>query len=324
MPTILISFASWEPRFVLGVAHLIEKGGVDKCVVIYATEYATRTAPNRDELRNVAKKHNVELSEIPIVLETSIASWKQLAQELPPHLTGDIDVLFDISTAPREPLWYVLHILDALGCNSQWIYHHPRGYAEDWLSRNAQSPRLILKRSGIALPGKKTCIIALAGFDHERLAQLIERYEPMKCFVGRQTGNQLGNASRNTGFNEAFVNQKEIEIFDFDCYDASSEAVQSLLKRLPMDIWEKYNVIGVALGPKPSAITMFKLTQIHPEMGLVYIPSGEYNPEYSSDIDLNKTSCGAINELVPLVLEESMFIQPSVPSTAHGADNLPA
>jgi hypothetical protein len=177
----------------------------------------------------------------------------------------------------------------------QWVYHHPESYTKDWLSRNAQSPRLILKRSGIALPGKKTCIIALAGFDHERLAQLIERYEPVKCFVGRQIGKQLDNPSRNTGFDEVFVNQKEIEVFDFDCYDASSMAVQSLIARLPLDIWEKYNVIGASLGPKPSAITMFKLTQIHREMGLVYIPSGEYNPEYSMGIDLPKTSLGSLS-----------------------------
>lgn len=322
MSTILISFASWEPRFIMGVTHLIKEGGIEKCVIVYSTEYATRTAPNRDELIKVAKEHNVVLKEIPIELETSIASWKQLAQELPQHFTSDIDVLFDISTAPREPLWYVLHILDALGCNVQWIYHHPGSYTKDWLSRNSQSPRLILKRSGIALPGKKTCIIALAGFDHERLAQLIERYEPIKCFVGRQTGNQLDNPSRNTGFNEAFINQKEIEVFDFDCYDASNEAVQTLLKRLPIDIWEKYNVIGAALGPKPSAITMFKLTQIHPEMGLVYIPSGEYNPEYSSGIDLNKTSRGEINKLERLVSKDLYFKQPSVPSMVRDAGNL--
>lgn len=295
MATILISFASWEPRFVMGVTHLIERGGFDKCVVIYSTEYATQTASNRDVLKDVVKKHKVELSEIPIVLDSSIAEWKQLVQELPHYVTSDDDILFDISTAPREPLWYSLHILDALECKVQWIYHHPESYTKDWLSRNAQSPRLILKRSGIALPGKKTCIIALAGFDHERLAQLIERYEPMKCFVGRQTGNQLGNPSRNTGFNETFINQKEINVFDFDCYNASSEAVQSLLSRLPTEIWEKYNVIGAALGPKPSAITMFKLTQIHPEMGLVYIPSGEYNPEYSIGIDLPKTSSGVLS-----------------------------
>lgn len=293
-------------------------------MIVYSTEYATRTAPNRDELKKVAKEHNVELKEIPIELETSFASWKQLAQELPQHFTSDIDVLFDISTAPREPLWYVLHILDALGCNVQWIYHHPGSYTKDWLSRNSQSPRLILKRSGIALPGKKTCIIALAGFDHERLAQLIERYEPIKCFVGRQTGNQFGNSSRNTGFNEAFIKQKEIELFDFDCYNASDMAVQLLLLLLPRDIWEKYNVIGASLGPKPSAITMFKLTQAHPEMGLVYIPSGEYNPEYSSGIDLDKTSHGKISKLSHDIYTDQSLRQPSVPSMAHGAGNLPA
>lgn len=294
MAQIIISFASWEPRFVMGVTQLIEEGDIDSCVIVYSKEYAALTECNRGALEKVAKVHSVAFREVPVALETSIATWNQLAQDLPKYVASDAEVIFDISTAPREPLWYTLHILDALGCKVQWKYHHPASYAEDWLSRNAQSPRLILKRSGISLPGKKTCIIALAGFDHERLAQLIERYEPMKCYVGRQIGEQLGNASRNTGFNDAFISQKEIEIIDFDCYDASSAAVQSLLERLPSTIWEKFNVIGASLGPKPSAITMFKLTQIHPEMGLVYIPSGEYNPEYSCGIDFPKTSCGEL------------------------------
>lgn len=296
MAKTLISFASWEPRFVKGVTHLINTEDINKCVIVYSVEYATRTASNRNELKRLAKECDVKLSEIKIEIETSIASWKQLVQELPQYITGEIDTLFDISTAPREPLWYILQILDAVGSKTHWIYHHPAAYTQSWLSRNSQSPRLILKRSGIALPGKKTCIIALAGFDHERLAQLIERYEPIKCFVGRQTGNQLDNPSRNTGFNEMFVNQKEVTVFDFDCYDASNEAVQRLLAQLPIKMWGNYNVIGASLGPKPSAITMFKLTQIHPEMGLVYIPSDEYNPDYSSGIDLNKTSCGEMSK----------------------------
>jgi hypothetical protein len=98
MTTTLISFASWEPRFVKGVTHLMEEGGVNKCVVVYAKEYAAQTAHNRYVLNSEAKKHSIELVEVQISLETSIASWKQLVQELPKYVADNTDVLFDITT----------------------------------------------------------------------------------------------------------------------------------------------------------------------------------------------------------------------------------
>lgn len=290
----LISFASWESRFLQGVGHLIEKDAPKNCIILFATEYADRTAENRNAIKGIVSDHNIPLIEIPVTLATSLGSWEALAKFLPANIESNSSVLFDISTAPREALWYTLHIFDALGCETRWIYHRPETYAEDWLSRNALSPRLLLKRSGVALPSRKTFIVALSGFDSERLAQLVERYEPTKCIVGRQTGDQLKNTERNTGFDSAFIKQKEIEIFDFDCYDASDEALNRLLERLPKEIWEEFNVIGASLGPKPSAITMFKLTQIHPEMGLVYIPSGEYNINYSAGIDLHGNFQGVL------------------------------
>ncbi|MES2024317.1 MAG: hypothetical protein V4448_02050 [Pseudomonadota bacterium] len=306
MPTTLVCFASWEPRFFEGVNNSFHKESPSTCIVIFSNEYASRTAENRKKIAQIAKEKNISLLEIPIDLTSSIGCWSALVSSLPANISKKSEVLFDISTTPREALWYILHILDALDCRTRWIYYRPKDYAENWLSRNALSPHLLLKRSGIALPGRKTCIVALAGFDSERLAQLIERYEPTQCFVGRQTGDQLGNPTRNTGFDDPFVKQKNIKLFDFNCYDASHDPLQKLMSELPADIWEKFNVIGTALGPKPSAITMFMLTQIHPDMGLVYIPSGDYNPEYSVGIDLTNISEGVVPTLTSIQMQSEI------------------
>lgn len=292
----LLTFGSWEPRFILGASHLYSGGAIRRVIVPFAEEYAERTQQNRNDLRKLIEDSGGAYADFPTTLATSIDCWRALSQKIPELLGSERDVLLDISTGPREAIWYILHILCALGCAVTWRYYRPApdSYARDWLSRNAQSPRVLLKRSGIALPGRKTCIIALAGFDTERLAQLIEKYEPAYCLVGRQTGNQFGNETRNTGFDTAFVHQRQITIFDFDCYDALDSTIDELLTKIPDDIWRDFNVIGASLGPKPSAITMFKLSQIHPEMGLVYVPSGDYNPNYSDGIDLLAVSEGFI------------------------------
>ncbi len=291
--TTLLTFGSWEPRFLLGAKHLCAGGSITRVIVPFADEYADRTQSNRSELRKFTEDNGGVYHDFPITLATSIDCWRALSQEIPKFLESEGEVFLDISTGPREAIWYALHILSALGCAITWRYHRPASYA-DWLSRNSKSPRVLLKRSGIALPGRKTCIIAFAGFDTERLAQLIEKYEPGYCLVGRQTGKQLENESRNTGFDAAFVHQRQIIIFDFDFYDASDNALNELLLKIPEEVWKDYNVIGASLGPKPSAITMFKLSQVHPEMGLVYVPSGDYNPDYSSGINLSKFSEGVI------------------------------
>lgn len=294
--TTLLTFGSWEPRFVLGAKDLYNGGAISRVIVPFAEEYAGRTQQSRNDLRKFVEDSGGVYSEFSITLARSINCWRTLSQEIPRIIGSDRDVLLDISTAPREAIWYILHILNALNCNITWRYYRPApdSYARDWLSRNAQSPRLLLKRSGVALPGQKTCIVALAGFDTERLAQLIEKFEPGRCLVGRQTGKQFGNESRNTGFDTAFVHQRQITIFDFDCYDTSAGAIDKLLAKIPSDTWRDFNVIGTSLGPKPSAITMFMLSQIHPEMGLVYVPSGDYNPNYSDGIDLSTVSEGYI------------------------------
>lgn len=293
--TTLLTFGSWEPRFFLGAKHLCSGGTISRVIVPFAEEYAEWTQQNRSDLRNLVEDNGAAYSDFPISIGRSIDEWRVLSQEIPKLLGSERDVVLDISTGPREAIWYILHVLTALGCNVSWRYYRPapNSYA-DWLSRNAQTPRVLLKRSGVALPGRKTCIVALAGFDTERLAQLIEKFEPGCCLVGRQTGKQFGNELRNTGFDSVFIRQRQITVFDFDCYDASDAALEKLLAKIPTTIWRNFNVIGASLGPKPSAVTMFKLSEVHPEMGLVYVPSGEYNRDYSSGIDLSTVSEGLI------------------------------
>jgi len=47
---------------------------------------------------------------------------------------------------------------------------------------------------------------------------------------------------------------------------------------------EKYNIILNSLGAKISAISLFKLWLSYPQLALSYIPSKEYNKDYSSGI----------------------------------------
>ncbi|SDK78123.1 hypothetical protein SAMN05192566_2381 [Methylophilus rhizosphaerae] len=105
--------------------------------------------------------------------------------------------------------------------------------------------------------------------------------------IGHQIGDQLENKVRNV-FGVEEPTEADM-FFDFNCFDPSDQSVQLLREKIE-PITKSHNVLAASLGPKPSALILFKLTELIPEIGLVYIAANDYNIEYSSGIDLtNRT-----------------------------------
>ena len=184
------------------------------------------------------------------------------------------------STTPRDIIWYFLHILHALKVETQFSYYQPESYTGDYLSRDSQKPSLVLMRSGIAYPDRKTCILVLSGYDEERLFQLKNGFEPDKMVIAKQTGEQFDNSHRNTSIDEG---NSSVEEFEFDSYNLERSNIEFLCNKIK-PYTDTHNVMAASLGPKPSAVILFELTQMFPEIGLVYAPAGDYSSKYSTGI----------------------------------------
>lgn len=279
---VLIAPVGWEERFEEGVYIDISEFKPTKLILPYSQAYEERTLPFRTRIKERADSLNIQCIESEHDYCDAVTLYTSLLTLLSSHISSTTNVRLNATTAPRDLIWYSLQYLSENAVSTEFSYFRPLDYDKTYLSRDAKAPRLILKRSGIAFPDRPTCILALAGYDNERLSQLQHRYEPKIMLIGRQTGNQLKNEDRNIALNRESTEVKWY--FDIDCYDTSDSSVSILRDQLDK-LNEPHNIIAASLGPKPCALTLFKLTQLMPDIGLVYIPAGDYSPDYSTGIN---------------------------------------
>lgn len=292
---ILISVASWEDRFQEGVLETLSKHTIQSVSVLYSEKYGAQTKSNRASLLSACEIKGIAYSESRLDFTDAPQTWKGIQSWLHKLITPGSRVLFDISTSPREITWFVLHHLRSINCTIFYHYYRPRIYGE-WQSRDALLPRLVFRRSGIAFPDKPTAIVAITGFDSDRVAQIINRFEPALVLLGVQDGKQYDNADRNNAVHkEKFGSNPMVRFFELNAYASPSEIVDSLQQQLHA-LMESHNILATSLGPKPSAVGLFKLTEKFPDIGLIYTPSLEYNTNYSNGIDLTAACSGHIYE----------------------------
>lgn len=280
---LLLAPAGWEDRYGEGVIIDINDFSPSTVLVPYSNEYATRTLPFRVKIQEKCKLLGIKYVETPHTYHDPVSLYMSLLEDFEENIPDDSMVRFHATTTPRDMIWYALHFLSEKQVPTEFSYFRPLRYGS-YLSRDAKSPNFVLKRSGIAYPDQPTCILALSGFDEERLLQLKQRYEPRRMLIGHQVGEQLDNNKRNL-LSTCEPSEGDV-YFEFDCFDTSEKAIKLLCEKID-SLDEPHNVIAASLGPKPSALTLFLLTQVRPEIGLVYIPAGDYSPDYSSGIDVN-------------------------------------
>lgn len=287
---LLLAPAGWEDRYSEGVCIDINEFSPSMVLVPFSNEYAERTLPFRNKIQSKCKSLGINYIETAHTYHDPVALYVSLLKDFDANISHDSIVRFHATTTPRDMIWYVLHFLAEKKITTEFSYFRPLRYGS-YLSRDAKSPNFVLKRSGIAYPDQPTCILALSGFDEERLLQLKQRYEPRKMLIGHQVGEQLDNKKRNL-LSTCEPSDGDV-YFEFDCFDISSKAIAFLCEKID-SLDEPHNVIAASLGPKPSALTLFLLTQIRPEVGLVYIPAGDYSPDYSSGIDVHNRTLAQV------------------------------
>jgi hypothetical protein len=289
----LIIVASWEDRFVLGLERTLNALQVSSVIVLFSEEYQIRTQENRDKAQALCGAKGVRFVAHEFKYRDAVQTWKSIQALFPSVLRRGQKVLFDISTSPRDLIWFALHHLAALGCVIHYVYYRPGSYGE-WQSRDADVPRLIFKRSGVALPDRKTAILATTGFDADRIVQIVNIYEPALLLLAVQSGEQYDNIKRNVQLHrERFGNNPVVEFFEINAHGDMSDLREVLEGRIE-PILADYNLIATSLGPKPSAIGLFELCARKRDIGLVYTPSWEYNSEYSRGIDSGEPCHGTV------------------------------
>ena len=280
---LLVTFASWEDRFGLGFRRDVGRFEVPRVLVLYFEQYAEWTTASRDDVRALCDTCGVECVWLRLDVSEPATNWRAVAMAMEKTIKDCGRLLVDISTMPREIIWYVLWLAARGSIDVSYVYHSPENYGESWLSRDPRAPRLVYKLSGMALPSRRTALAVTAGFDLQRVVRLIEWCEPSVLLVGLQSESQFArNAEEMEIYREKIRKELGCEFFEVDAYsdDHGLGAVRGQLA----NVEGKYNIIASSLGPKLTAIALYKLQMAMPAVGLVYAPATEFSKNYSSGI----------------------------------------
>ena len=282
---ILIIYPSWEERSLLGFEKDIESTPYDRVILF------ENAAPiNSDEIECLKNEivmrcsdRNLKCEKIKLDFEGS--SFWGILKEVVTDFAADDKVVIDISTMSRNLIWALLFFIREKVSSVDVIYHQPKKYSNDWLSRDAELPRLLFKHSGIVSIEKQTLLVIVTGFDLERTKQLVYFYNPNKVVLLIQKPNRLDDEKRNTVVLHADECRKigiKADVEAIDCYDEAWG--YNVIEKVVSDNISDYNIIVSSLGPKLSAISVYQTYLKYPEIALTYIPCKEYNVNYCEGI----------------------------------------
>ncbi len=285
---ILITVLSWEERFYLGLQKNLEKFEPRKVLLFKYNNPLTKNW-KEENLKQTRKLLGNKLEEIDISVSAPKDNWLIFKNTFSRFKQKNI--LLDITTMTRESIWLSLYNCRLNKCVTDYVYYKPKEYSGDWLSRDPGKPRLLYKMSGIAQLGSPTLLLVTCGFDIERLDSLIYNFEPkttLVMFLNNEEERNRANLSKCTAFLKEKYNIDKTYTYDGYNINASLtfilERLQSFEENSDLSYLDSYNIILNSLGPKPSAITLFNVWLKYPQVALSYIPSNEYNKEYSLGI----------------------------------------
>lgn len=277
----LIAFASWEDRCREGICREFDNGELGPVVLFYYDDYSERTVDVREAIDRECERRSIDFSSVMLELKQPAKTWLAIMKAM--HISDEdsSSVTLNISTMPRNIIWSCLWSLDKAGIQPKYSYDRPVRYSDDWLSRDPCLPRLMFKMSGIFTLGRKTALLLLSGYDVEKVEYLIRVFEPSQTLIGFQSQGQADdqNDEHVAKVKERLASLNSVNFFEVDAYseDCGQEAVADAIETLG----EEYNIIASSLGPKLSAIALYRLQSINENVGLAYSTSKEYNPDYS-------------------------------------------
>lgn len=281
----VLTTVSWEERFLIGLERLIEDEAPESVVLF---RYDVRTEWTQDRMADaveLCKQNGCHVKSVSLSYSDSGATWRALRDEAKALSVEKRQVILDISTMARETMWNAMLLLSENGVGGRYVYSRPARYGE-WVSRDPRRPRLALKLGGEMEFGKRTMLVIVTGFDWERTSQLIRTFDPKVVRLAMQEGSQFGNATRNRRAHEEHFRgermRRSVEMVDIDAYrgDHGFEMIRAIVEEFA----GRYNILMASLGPKPSAIALYRVQRLLPSTGLVYSPANEYSQDYSMGV----------------------------------------
>lgn len=285
--TTVLTTVSWEDRFLVGLEKLIIEESPEAVVLFRYDVRTDWTAEKMTDAVELCERNGCRVADVSLSYSDSGAAWRVLREEVREIKARQHQAVVDISTMARETMWNVMLLLSENGIGGRYMYTLPSSYG-DWVSRDPSRPRLALKLGGEMEFGKRTMLLVVTGFDWERTSQLIRTFDPAVVRLAIQKGSQFGNATRNRKAHDDYFGVegkwRDVGMVNVDAYKEDDHGFERI-RAIVAEYLGRYNVLMASLGPKPSAIALYRVQRLLPAAALVYSPSNEYSQGYSKGVE---------------------------------------
>jgi len=274
-----IIFSSWEDRFIKTFENDTLNYKFNKIILLnYNNGHNLDLKQSNIDKIKTLNSDNVDI--VNIEINNDVANWKQLNKIFKENINGN--VLLNISTMPRNIIYYCLHFLDNFNYQYNTIYYNAIKHDEK-LTQSPLTPNLILQHSGIFHSDKKTLLVVSLGYDEKRIYQVYNYFEPKKIIILKEEAHRT-IIDKNIDFEFNDINEKKVlpinSFKENNIFNTLEKEVTPLIK--------KYNIILCSLGPKISSLELYKYNQKYPETGLCYVSLKEYSSIYSNGVNLEE------------------------------------
>lgn len=291
---IFITTASWEPRFLEGAQAVLDENAFSFVVCFWFEEFAERTLAARNAFQTMVTKRGARY--LPVALRlfsqeldpgvpampSHAASWRTIYRTFRRVIPESSRFVLDISTMPREALWIILDLLTEAKMDGDIIYHQAKAHGE-WCACEPERPHIVPKLGGEPSLDGVTKLLIISGYDEDRSEQFISSFEPEETIILFQEGDDNDPEQSNKRHRLRLGSRREsIQMGKIDCYVDDWGFARA---REATDAFSpNTNIIMASLGPKTSAVALYRLHRQFAQSSLVYAPCREYNQEYSSGI----------------------------------------
>ena len=289
----LISCLSFEDRSLV-VAEALSSGDLRRWLVIVNEDIETDIAGIREKAEAIAAKAGVAIEYLPASKRNPLLLADAFGGLAAGVVAGQaIHWVADITTMTHEMLLILVAAADEIVApwrDLHLIYNVAGAYSGDdtpeekWISRGIHQVRSVIGYPGAWSPGEQTKLVALPGFDSERMRRMVEEIEPDQLIVGIACPLDERHAwseDKNRGIAQNLLETRKGTTFDYRALDplGAVDAVIEVLKDATG------NVLIAPLNSKISTAAIGVLARLRPEWQICYAPAIIYNLKYATPSD---------------------------------------
>lgn len=287
---LFIVCASFEQRTTSATECLAEDYRAKRGIIYYNSEFFPfgKTKENLRIIEGILNQRCKDLSNIEGSLNDAHKQFDVLRKAILECGLGEIQrVTIDVTSFNREALLVLMALLrnNYPSALIRVLYVSPSAHG-DWLSRGFREVRNVIGFPGVQRASRPTVLLALSGFEPDRVKKLIDEHEPRLVLLG------LGDPptrkvflGRNIEEQKTLLARQDVERFEFPansingCYLKLKEVLQKYIN--------SYNIILAPMSTKLSTLGAYLAVEANPDIQLTCCIPGQYNMDgYSVGEDL--------------------------------------